>query len=348
MRRTRNPVYGFYRTEGSNPSLSASALGLEAMSAGPPATLLLDAAATQQRLPFAPLVQALADAALQLQAGEIVCPPRTVLPLRAGHEGALLLSMPAVAADLVAHKLITVTPANAARGLPTIQGQVSVIDPSDGALRLVLDGPTVTGRRTAAVSMLGLRVLWPQGPRRVLLVGTGAQARHHADALAALFPGVPVGVRGSSLAAAATFCAAMQGRHLLLRPAQDPIDGEDFDVLITCTTSRTPVYREPARAARLLIATGAFQPDAAEIAADTVRASTVVVDDPTGAAHEAGDILLAGVAWSAVLPLAVAIRAGAPTDARPLMLKSVGCAAWDLAAARVALAQGDPATPRNA
>ena len=298
----------------------------------PIAGCVLDAQATCACLPFTALLDALARACQELAAGQIQCPPRLVVPMA---HGALLLSMPAVAADVVSHKLITVTPANAARGEPTIRGQLSVLDPIDGHLQLLLDGPAVTGRRTAAMSMLGLRALWPRGPQRVLVIGTGAQAQHHVDALAALHPAVPVRVRGSSGAAAESFCARLQGSHPLLAPD----DSDDrFDVVITCTTSRTPVYREAARADRLLIATGAFQSDAAEIAAETVRASTVFVDDPVGAEHEAGDILQAAVPWAEVRSLAFALERGAPSPARPMLFKTVGCAAWDLAAARVALA----------
>jgi 1-piperideine-2-carboxylate/1-pyrroline-2-carboxylate reductase [NAD(P)H] len=108
--------------------------------------------------------------------------------------------------------------------------------------------------------------------------------------------------------------------------------------VITCTTSRTPVYALPASRERLLIAVGAYRPDMAEIAPDTVRASRCYVDEPEGARHEAGDLIGAGVDGAQVLPLSAALaRRPAPGDA-PVLLKTVGCAAWDLAAARVALA----------
>lgn len=300
-----------------------------------PVPPILDAAATRERLPWPALVDALAVAAVEMAQGRIDCPPRQVVAMAGA---GLLLSMPAVAADLVCHKLVTVVPANRARGLPTVRGLLSVLDPVDGRTRVLLDGPTVTGRRTAAISMLGLRTLGPPAPRTVLVVGTGAQAEHHVDALAALYPGVQVRVRGTSAAAAARFCDRVSRRtdgrvSLLAADDGDP----DFDVLITCTTSRTPVYAEPARRGRLLIATGAFEPGAAEIAAATVRASAVVVDDPAGAEHEAGDILQAGVRWADVQSLASALQFGAD-PARPRLFKTVGCAAWDLAAARVACA----------
>ena len=80
---------------------------------------------------------------------------------------------------------------------------------------------------------------------------------------------------------------------------------------------------------------GAFTPDAAEVSRETVLASTVIVDDPVGARHEAGDLIQAGVEWSHVISLGDVLE-GAAHVAGPFFFKSVGCAAWDLAACRVA------------
>ncbi len=286
---------------------------------------------TVERLAFPGLVAALERALVELQDGSIACPPRLVVALA---DGASMLSMPAVAADVSIHKLITVVPGNARRGVATIQGHVTVLDTSTGTPLMQLDGPVVTGRRTAALSMLAVRRLAPKAIRDVLLIGTGAQARHHADALACLHPDGRVHVRGTSREAERRFCA--QQRHALdIAPA---VHGMDIDVAICCTTSRTPVYVDAARADRLLIAVGAFQPEASEIAAATVRGSAVHVDDPDGARHEAGDLIRAGIDWTHVTPLAQTLAAGWVPPARPRLFKSVGCAAWDLAAARVALA----------
>ncbi len=110
----------------------------------------------------------------------------------------------------------------------------------------------------------------------------------------------------------------------------------DTDVVISCTSSHSPVYTQAAQAGRLVIAVGSFNPAWAEIGADTVRASGVLVDDETGAAHEAGDLIQAGIDMARVQGLARVL--GQPAPSGPVVFKTVGCAAWDLAAARVALA----------
>ena len=290
-----------------------------------------DRAQTAALLDFAELVDAIATAAQELEAGAIRSPERLVVPLGAG---AVMLSMPAAAEDIAIHKLVNVHHGNKHLGLPAIHGAVTVCDTATGQLRCLLDGPEVTGRRTAAVSLLAIRQLLPQAPRHILLVGTGTQARYHVQALHALYPQSQVWVQARTHDAAACFCEAHGAWHGGLRPRT--ADAPAFDVVITLTTSREPVYDEAPRPGCLVIGVGAFRPEMAEIGATTLAGSDLYADDPPGARHEAGDLLRAGVDWSRVVSLGALLRM--PADGtRPAVFKSVGTAAWDLAAARVAL-----------
>jgi 1-piperideine-2-carboxylate/1-pyrroline-2-carboxylate reductase [NAD(P)H] len=287
-----------------------------------------DAAQTAALVPYDRLVDTLAATMLDYAAGRIVSPERMVVPLS---EGGVMLSMPASAADLAMHKLVNVCPGNGARGLPTIHGQVTAFDALTGVPQFMLDGPTITGRRTAAVSMLAIRTLAKAAPRKVLLIGTGKQAAYHAEALASVYPEARISVLGSRTERAQAFCA----EHTAVVPLDASVIPDSIDIVIAATTSKTPVYTLPARADRLVIGVGAFTADAAEVSASTVQASTLYVDDLAGAHHEAGDLILAGVDWNVVRPLADALASAKKTDA-PVLFKSVGCAAWDLAACRVA------------
>ena len=109
----------------------------------------------------------------------------------------------------------------------------------------------------------------------------------------------------------------------------------DADVVITVTTSTLPVYDELAVPGRLVIGVGAFTPSMAELGTTVLAGSHVYVDDPAGARDEAGDLIQAKVDWVTVRPLSTALRDGADRS-KPIAFKSVGTAAWDLAAARVA------------
>jgi 1-piperideine-2-carboxylate/1-pyrroline-2-carboxylate reductase [NAD(P)H] len=74
----------------------------------------------------------------------------------------------------------------------------------------------------------------------------------------------------------------------------------DVDVVITVTTSATPVYTDPAQSGRLIVGVGVFQPEKAEITGDTVRYNMVFVDDMASAQHEVGDIIQAKIDWNEV------------------------------------------------
>ncbi|MFT0533893.1 delta(1)-pyrroline-2-carboxylate reductase family protein [Castellaniella hirudinis] len=295
----------------------------------PSPMMVLNAAQTQACLPWPALMQAIAQAARDLKQGKIQAPPRQAVPFP---QGGVLLSMPATAADIGVHKLVNVVAGNRERQLPTIHGMVSVYDGQTGQPRLLLDGPAVTTRRTVAVSMLGLSRLLPGGPRHATVFGTGTQAGGHIQALRTLHPDCRIDLIGHTPAKAA---ALAQSLSLPQLQAVAQV-AETSDLVITATTSADPVYALPARAGRLVIAVGAYRADLAEISPATLRASTVYVDELEGARHEAGDLLQAGIAWDRVFDLTDLLDHAPP--AGPCVFKTVGCAAWDLAAARCALA----------
>lgn len=285
---------------------------------------------TQQLLPFRPLVEAVKQAALDYHEGRIINPSRLVVPI----EGGMMIAMAASAPDLAITKLINIVPSNPMRGLETINGQAIIWNVETGLSLCSLDGPIVTGRRTAALSMLAIELIKPT-PQKVAIYGSGHQAVNHIQALSELFPGVTVYILGTMLEKAKAFCDAYRD-DLNINLEAASVVPEDVDVVITTTTSKTPVYTEKARPDRLIIAVGAFHADNAEIAAETVQESFLFIDDIDSLAHEAGDYLMAKVDPTTVHPLSDLLFGNVDIAGKAVMFKSVGCAAWDLAAGRVA------------
>ncbi len=105
-------------------------------------TPVFDAADTAALLDYPALLATLARTVADYAAGKIVSPERLVVPLQAG---GVMLSMPSSAHDLAIHKLVNVCPGNAARGLPTILGQVIACDATTGEMRFVLVGRACAG-----------------------------------------------------------------------------------------------------------------------------------------------------------------------------------------------------------
>lgn len=296
---------------------------------------VFDAEATAALLPAAPLVDAVADAMRARRAGRLAAPERGVLPLP---EGGRYLVMPAADEHLALTKSLTVHPGRAAHGLPTIQGQVLVADARDGRPLMLLDAPTLTARRTAAVTALGLRVLSTAPVRSVALLGTGAQALAHARVLAELGEVRALHVVGRTTAQADAFAdrlAAELGSVELTAHGHLADALRTAQAVVTLTTSLRPVLPDELPAGLLVVGVGAFTPQMAELPPALLRARRVVVDALDGARHEAGDLIQAAVVWSGVTELVDHLDARPEGGAAPVF-KTVGHAAWDLAAAHVA------------
>jgi 1-piperideine-2-carboxylate/1-pyrroline-2-carboxylate reductase [NAD(P)H] len=296
---------------------------------------ILNAAQTAQALPYSKLVPAIAQAALQLADGSIHAPERQVVPIDAS---SVLLSMPAIASDISVTKLITVHGNNAQHRLPAIQGEVIVFDTATGRRLAMLDGPTVTARRTAAVTLLGIQKLAPAKPGSALLIGTGVQAEAHADALVEFFGVRHFRIVSRNAEHAQAFCNALSTRHPGVVATPDALSQRpDTDLVIALTTSKSAVIPAQLNPGTLAIGVGAFKPDMVEFPAELLRARPIIVDHLAGAQHEAGDLIQAGIDWNAVRDLSAIVAHGIQrTDVLPV-LKTVGHAAWDLAAARVAV-----------
>jgi len=299
-------------------------------------TTLLDATQTAARLPYPLLVRELAlllaDAAVQV-------PPRLVQALPGG---ARLLIMPALDANTAITKLITFTPANAARGLTTIQGDVVVFDVATGQRKLILDGPTVTARRTAAVSLLAAQRLAPNTDGPLLIVGAGVQGKAHLDAFAEGLGIKEVLIASRSPASAQALANHAQALGLQARVVTNADAAlAECPLVVTCTPASAVVLSAMPRHDAFIAAVGAFTPQMVELGPELCRYvaehGTLVVDT-VDAAHEAGDLLQAGLDVLRFSSLADVIRSASFAVQGPVLLKSCGWAGWDLAAARTALA----------
>ncbi|ATJ89367.1 ornithine cyclodeaminase [Acetobacter senegalensis] len=290
---------------------------------------VLSAEETRKALPFRPLIETLRSVIAEFDAGHIICPERLVVP-SVNHQGNVL-SMVACAPDILAHKLLTIFPKN--KSLPTLQGQVTCLGATDGAFLLALDGITTTERRTAAISMIGLEAFSRKKLENILLIGTGAQARVHLEALDELYPGVNIFIRGRTPEHVNTLVKTPYSNLTLhAEPTQDI----HYDTVITVTSSTKILYNQPAIPETLVIGVGAYRPDMIEIGPQIVNNSLCIVDDPNGAPTEAGDIIQAGKNWQEVKKLSDFLQ-NKPDSELSVFFKSVGCAAWDLAACRLAL-----------
>lgn len=305
---------------------------------------ILSPAQTARALPFSALAQ---EIAALLQDPTVAVPPRIVQPLDGG--GSLFV-MPAADARVAITKLISFIPGNAQRGLPTIQGDIVVFDVQTGQRVALLDGPTVTARRTAAVSLLAAQHLATRRDGPMLIVGAGVQGRAHLEAFREGLGVQEVWVSSRSSASADALVAHAQALGMRARRVDDPNAAlADCPLVVSTTPAQQVVLTALPRSDAFVAAVGAFTPRMVEWSADVCRhlaqTGTLVVDT-RDADHEAGDLLQAGIDVSALSTLAdVAGQTQAWQDASrpeggPVFFKSCGWGGWDLAAARCITQQG--------
>ena len=295
----------------------------------------LDAGQTVARLPWPALVD---EIEALLRDDGVRIPERIVMPTA---HGAVLFVMPGCDARVAMTKLITFTPTNGGSATPTIQGDVTVFDVVSGTRRLILDGPTVTARRTAAVSALGARWLAPDTAGPMLIVGAGVQGRAHMEVFAQVLGVRRFRIASRSRASAQALVDHAQALGLQAEVAPDADAAlADCSLVVTCTPASGVVLRASPRADAFIAAVGAFTPQMVELAPALCRHVADhgrIVVDTREAEHEAGDLLQAGINVAALPSLRDVVRAGRRGGRGPVLFKSCGWAGWDLAAARLAM-----------
>ncbi|MFG2138418.1 ornithine cyclodeaminase family protein [Streptomyces sp. NPDC048650] len=288
-------------------------------------------------LPMAAAIDAL-RAALRAGTDPESDPPRTIVPVEHGQ----LLLMPAHRNRYAGVKIATVAPDNPGAGLPRVQGQYLLFDAPTLTPVALLDGIALTTVRTAAVSALAADLLAAPDARRLVVFGTGPQARGHLDALRVVRPLTHVTVVGRTPANVERFVeAARRDTGLTVEPG-DPTAVATADLVACCTTARTPLFDGTLLAPHTTVmAVGSHERDSREVDSATVRRCTVVVESRAAAAREAGDLIpeldSGRLDPTSLVPLADLATGVATADpARPRFFKSVGMAWEDLAVAGAA------------
>ena len=275
--------------------------------------------------------------------------------------GGAWLTMPCVDAEgWFGVKQVAVVPDNPRRGLPGVRAHYTLMDPQ-GETRLSAAATILTRIRTAGASALAARYLAPPDARTLLVCGTGGLGPFLADAHAAVRSYDRIDVWGRSVERAEAAAERLRDRLARRGGAGDgPPRRPDVravrdlepafaaaDVVAAATTATEPFLRGAWLAERTrplhVDLVGAFRPSMAEADPELVRAAVVVVDVPSEARVEAGDLIRAvddgRWGWDALAGSLDDLRAqridprGDDPDGVTLF-KSVGVAFEDLAVAK--------------
>jgi alanine dehydrogenase len=295
-------------------------------------------------------IQAVKEGFIQCSSGKAAVPLRTNLPLSAGDT---LLVMPAwlPASGALSTKLLTVFPGNRARGLPTIQAVVILMDAKTGAPAALMEGSVLTALRTGAASGLATSLLARREAGTLAILGAGAQARTQMEAVCAVRDIRSLRIYDVSAAAAEAFRTQTAARggpfpadiHVAASPGEAV---RDADILCTATTAKSPVFRDADLKKGVHInAIGSYTPGIQEVPSETVLRARLFVDSRSAALEETGDLIIpikeGSMDRSHILgelgELASGNVEGRISDGDLTLFKSVGLAVQDAAVAAAIL-----------
>ncbi len=235
-------------------------------------------------------------------------------------------------------------PLQGAQGLPTGNGLSIVMSAETGAVRAVLhDEMVLTDIRTGIGGAIASRLLARPDASRLLVVGTGVQARRQIEAHVALLGrDLDVQVFGRSHDAAhgvANDVASVVGVVVATDLAEAC---GDADIIVTTTAATVPLIESSwIRAGAHITAVGADAPGKHELDSELLRRADVVVADNWAQCVDHGELSVIGADPSGRPALEIGdVIAGQPgrRHADDLTIADLtGTAAQDIAAARYVL-----------
>jgi ornithine cyclodeaminase len=192
-------------------------------------------------------------------------------------------------------KLVTVFGSNRELDLPTHLAAICLFSPHTGALVALMDGRHITEARTAAVSAVSATALARDDSSVLAILGSGAQARSHLEAIQHAFELSDVRVWSPTVEHQARFIDEMRPvTHAKLvgaDSAEQAVHGADLVVLAT-SSSEPVVQNEWIRSGAHVVSVGACRPHQREMDPALVRRARFFVDSRAAALVESGDVVL--------------------------------------------------------
>lgn len=276
-----------------------------------------------------------------LARGTAVAPAPPVMRLPGSESTFLAMAAASGSAGLAAVKLLADMPGNRDNGLPAQRSTILVVSAADGSCEALIDGAAVTRVRTAAASAVATAELARPDSRVLGLIGAGALALAHVEALRPVrdFERVLVWSRTEATARAfaeRTGAQVVSSAEQVVRAA---------DVLCTLTPAKAPVVHGAWFPPGLHVnAVGAPpRPDHREIDTEGIRRARVVVDSRLTALRESGDVLIPLVEGAIdtahvgdeIGEIVVGVKPGRTSAEQVTLYNSLGLGLQDLAAARL-------------
>jgi ornithine cyclodeaminase/alanine dehydrogenase-like protein (mu-crystallin family) len=240
------------------------------------------------------LIEAMDQALRQFSTAGVEQPVRTVVPV--GDQNVFAV-MPGFvkSTGVVGAKLVSVFGTNAAMDLPTHLATVLLFSPNTGALVAVMDGRVITELRTAAVSAVSARALARDEAQTLAIIGSGAQARSHLEAMERVFELKEIRVWSPTTDHMLAFITEMESttetRIVGSNAAEQAVHRADLIVLATSSPTAV-IQNEWVASGAHVISVGACRPNQRELDPALIRRGRLFVDSRASALVESGDVVM--------------------------------------------------------
>ncbi len=223
---------------------------------------------------------------------------------------------------------------------------VFLSDSRTGASLAIIEANRMGQLRTGAATGVATKFMARPESSSVGVIGSGFQARTQLEAVGKARAVGRVKVYSPNPQRRNAYALEMsQKLNLEVTPVDSAHDAVfDADILITVTSSRTPVLRgEWLEPGMHIVAAGGADPYVSELDYETIgRADPIVVDDRSQAGIESGELMMPAsrglLIWERVRELWQIVGGHIPGRDAPeniTLFKSLGMALWDVASAKV-------------
>jgi alanine dehydrogenase len=308
--------------------------------------LVLSASEIERVLDYQTAVDAVEDSFREVGANRVVMPPRSVMEVAA--EDGWASAMPAYlpGKNQIGVKVVSAFRNNPKKyNLPTISGEVILLDVKTGVPIAILEAARITAIRTAAASAVATKYLARESATSLGVFGSGVQAEAHLLAIGTVRDLDGAVVFDVVQSKCVEFCARMSKRMDFPVTPQEARRVSQTDVLVTATTSAVPVFDGRwLRKGTHINGIGSHRSNERELDDVTICGSKLVVDSRQAAMQEAGDILIP-ISEGHLTPEGIYAELGEVVsqkkqgrvgDEETTVFKSVGLATEDLAVATAA------------
>ncbi len=305
--------------------------------------LIVTHSQVRELLPMRDCMDVVGEALSGLARGEGVQPLRSGF-LRPGRRGVLAWMPGALAAGRpFGIKVLSIVDDPGELGVDSHQGGVLIFDPATGAPLALLEAGAITAVRTAAVSALATEHLARRDASTLAILGAGAQARSHIEAMLEVRPIERIWVWSRDPEKARVFAEEQAERHgLQVDAAVDVAEAvSGADIVCTTTSASEPVFFGRLMEEGMHVnAVGASIPSWRELDTEAVRRSKLFTDRRESLENEAGEYIRAletGAIGDDHLQaelgeVLIGAHPGRTSEAEITLFRSLGLAVEDVAA----------------